>query len=186
MIFKPHPYQRYCIRQILQKPAIGLFLDMGLGKTAITLTAVNELKYGRFLVRRVLVIAPKKVAEATWQREAQKWDNLKHLRFSTVLGGETKRIRALNTPADVYVINRENVVWLVNYYQNDWPFDMVVCDEFSSFKSHSAKRFKASHPSRVRGLKFRCRELRRLPILVAPFTGAWIEMGEEACKCGMK
>lgn len=157
MIFKPHPYQQYCIRQILQKPAIGLFLDMGLGKTAITLTAVNELKYGRFLVRRVLVIAPKKVAEATWQREAQKWDNLKHLRFSTVLGGETKRIRALNTPADVYVINRENVVWLVTYYQNDWPFDMVVCDEFSSFKSHSAKRFKAlaairPHIRRIVGL----------------------------------
>ena len=157
MIFKPHPYQQYCIRQILQKPAIGLFLDMGLGKTAITLTAVNELKYGRFLVRRVLVIAPKKVAEATWQREARKWDNLKHLRFSTVLGGETKRIRALNTPADVYVINRENVVWLVTYYQNDWPFDMVVCDEFSSFKSHSAKRFKAlaairPHIRRIVGL----------------------------------
>ena len=157
MIFKPHPYQQYCIRQILQKPAIGLFLDMGLGKTAITLIAVNELKYGRFLVRRVLVIAPKKVAEATWQREAQKWDNLKHLRFSTVLGGETKRIRALNTPADVYVINRENVVWLVTYYQNDWPFDMVVCDEFSSFKSHSAKRFKAlaairPHIRRIVGL----------------------------------
>lgn len=157
MIFKPHPYQQYCIRQILQKPAIGLFLDMGLGKTAITLTAVNELKYGRFLVRRVLVIAPKKVAEATWQREARKWDNLKHLRFSTVLGGETKRIRALNTPADVYVINRENVVWLVSYYQNDWPFDMVVCDEFSSFKSHSAKRFKAlaairPHIRRIVGL----------------------------------
>ena len=157
MIFKPHPYQQYCIRQILQKPAIGLFLDMGLGKTAITLTAVNELKYGRFLVRRVLVIAPKKVAEATWQREAQKWDNLKHLRFSTVLGGETKRIQALNTPADVYVINRENVVWLVNYYQNNWPFDMVVCDEFSSFKSHSAKRFKAlaairPHIRRIVGL----------------------------------
>ena len=157
MIFKPHPYQQYCIRQILQKPAIGLFLDMGLGKTAITLTAVNELKYGRFLVRRVLVIAPKKVAEATWQREARKWDNLKHLRFSAVLGGETKRILALNTPADVYVINRENVVWLVSYYQNDWPFDMVVCDEFSSFKSHSAKRFKAlaairPHIRRIVGL----------------------------------
>lgn len=143
MKFKPHPYQSYCIQQVLQKPAIGLFLDMGLGKTAITLTAVNELKYGRFAVNHVLVVAPKKVAEATWQREAAKWDNLRHLRFSTVLGGERARIRALNTPADIYVINRENVVWLVEYYQNDWPFDMVVCDEFSSFKSHSAKRFKA-------------------------------------------
>lgn len=157
MLFKPHPYQRYCIQQILRKPAIGLFLDMGLGKTAITLTAVNELKYGRFLVSRILVIAPKKVAEATWQREAQKWDNLKHLRFSTVLGSERKRIRMLNTPADIYVINRENVVWLVDYYKNDWPFGMVVCDEFSSFKSHSAKRFKAlaairPHIKRIVGL----------------------------------
>lgn len=152
MKFIPHPYQQFCIQQVIQKPAIGLFLDMGLGKTAITLTAVNELKYGRFQVRRILVIAPKKVAEATWQREAAKWDNLKHLRFSTVLGSTTKRIRALNTPADVYVINRENVVWLVDYYKNDWPFDMVVVDEFSSFKSHSAKRIQspgghpASHP----------------------------------------
>lgn len=143
MMFKPHPYQAFCIRQLVTKPAIGLFLDMGLGKTIITLTAVNELKYGRFQVRKVLVIAPKKVAEATWQREAGKWDQVRHLRFSTVLGGETKRIRALNTPADIYIINRENVVWLVDYYKNDWPFDMVVVDESSSFKSHTAKRFKA-------------------------------------------
>ena len=119
--------------------------------------AINELKYGRFCVRKVLVIAPKKVAEATWQREAQKWDNVKHLRISTVLGSEQKRIRALNTPADIYIINRENVVWLVDYYKNDWPFDMVVVDEFSSFKSHSAKRFKAlaairNHISRIVGL----------------------------------
>ena len=77
--------------------------------------------------------ALKKVAEATWQREAAKWDNVKHLRISTVLGSEQKRIRALNTPADIYIINRENVVWLVDYYKNDWPFDMVVVDEFSSF-----------------------------------------------------
>lgn len=157
MIFKPHPYQQYCIDQVLQKPAIGLFLDMGLGKTSITLSAISELKYGRFEVQRVLVIAPKKVAEATWQREAAKWDNLKHLRFSTVLGSESKRIRALNTPADIYVVNRENVVWLVDYYKNDCPFDMVVCDEFSSFKSHRAKRFKAlsairPHIKRIVGL----------------------------------
>lgn len=128
-----------------------------MGKTIITLSVINELKYGRFQVRKVLVIAPKKVAEATWQREAAKWDNVKHLRFSTVLGSRAKRIRALNTPADIYIINRENVVWLVDYYKNDWPFDMVVCDEFSSFKSHSAKRFKAlaairGHIDRIIGL----------------------------------
>lgn len=157
MKFIPHPYQQYCIAQAIQKPALGLFLDMGLGKTIITLSVINELKYGRFQVRKVLVIAPKKVAEATWQREAAKWDNVKHLRFSAVLGSQAKRVRALNTPADIYIINRENVVWLVDYYKNDWPFDMVVCDEFSSFKSHSAKRFKAlaairGHIDRIIGL----------------------------------
>lgn len=143
MKFNPYPYQQYCIQAILNKPAIGLFLDMGLGKTVITLTAVHELKYGRFQVNKVLVIAPKKVAEATWQREARKWDGLCDLRISSVLGNVKKRIRALNTPADIYIINRENVVWLVDYYKNEWPFDMVVCDEFTSFKNRSAKRFKA-------------------------------------------
>ncbi len=115
----------------------------GLGKTATTLTAVKELKYNRFQVRRVLVIAPKKVAEGTWTREAAKWDHTSMLRVSPVLGSQAKRIKALNTPADLYIINRENVVWLVDYYRNAWPFDMVIVDESSSFKSHSAKRFKA-------------------------------------------
>ncbi len=150
MIFRPHPYQAYCIQAILDKPAVGLFLDMGLGKTAITLSAISELRYGRFQVRKVLVIAPKKVAEATWQREAAKWENLRHLRFSTVLGSTQKRIKALLTPADIYIINRENVTWLVDYYQNNWPFDMVVIDESSSFKNHAAKRFKSLKSIRPR------------------------------------
>ena len=90
-----------------------------------------------------MVIAPKKVAEGTWTREADKWDHTKMLRVSPVLGSQAKRIKALNTPADLYIVNRENVVWLVDYYRNEWPFDMVVVDESSSFKSHSAKRFKA-------------------------------------------
>jgi len=101
------------------------------------------LKYDRFLVRKVLVIAPKKVAEGTWTREKDKWEHTKILRTSQVLGSQAKRIRALNTPADIYIINRENVVWLVDYYRNAWPFDMVIVDESSSFKSHKAKRFKA-------------------------------------------
>lgn len=116
---------------------------IGLGKTVTTLTAIKELKYNRFQVRKVLVIAPKKVAEGTWTREAAKWDHTNMLRVSPVLGSQAKRIRALNTPADLYIINRENVVWLVDYYRNSWPFDMVIVDESSSFKSHSAKRFKA-------------------------------------------
>ncbi len=114
-----------------------------MGKTAITLTAIRELKYNRFAVRRVLVIAPKKVAEGTWTKEKDKWEHTKILRVSQVLGSQAKRIRALNTPADLYITNRENVCWLVDYYRNSWPFDMVVVDESSSFKSHSAKRFKA-------------------------------------------
>ena len=89
------------------------------------------------------MIAPKKVAEGTWTREADKWDHTKMLRVSPVLGSQAKRIKALNTPADLYIVNRENVVWLVDYYRNAWPFDMVIVDESSSFKSHSAKRFKA-------------------------------------------
>lgn len=143
MIFTPHAYQAYCIRRIIDTPKVGLFLDMGLGKTVTTLTAIMELKYNRFAVGKVLIIAPKKVAEGTWTKEKDKWEHTKHLRVSQVLGSAQKRIRALCKPADLYIINRENVVWLVEYYRNDWPFDMVVVDESSSFKSHSAKRFKA-------------------------------------------
>jgi len=128
---------------MLSDKALGLFLDMGLGKTVITLTAINDLKYNRFEVSKILVVAPKKVAETTWGKEASKWDHLQLLRVITVLGSQSRRIRALNTPADIYVINRENVPWLVEYYRNAWPFDMVIVDEFSSFKSHQAKRFKS-------------------------------------------
>lgn len=155
--FVPHAYQTYCINRVLTTPALGLLLDMGLGKTVITLTAVNDLKYNRFAISKVLVIAPKKVAESTWSKEASKWDHLQLLRISTVLGSATKRVRALNTPADIYVINRENIPWIVDYYRNAWPFDMVIVDEFSSFKNHQAKRFKAlknvrPHIQRIVGL----------------------------------
>lgn len=141
MNFKPHGYQAYCIEKILQLNNVGLFLDMGLGKTITTLMAVKELKYNRFQVNKTLVIAPKKVAEGTWQLEKDKWEETKNLRVSTVLGTEKQRIKALYTKADLYIINRENVTWLVDYFQNDWPFDMVVVDEFSSFKNPKAKRF---------------------------------------------
>lgn len=143
MIFTPHAYQQHCIDKILEINKLGLYLDMGLGKTVTTLTAIRVLKYDRFQVRRVLVIAPKKVAEGTWTKEKDKWEHTKILRVSQVLGSQAKRIRALNTPADIYITNRENVCWLVDYYRNDWPFDMVVIDESSSFKSHTSKRFKA-------------------------------------------
>lgn len=143
MKYEPHNYQSYCIQRIVQDPAVGLFLRPGLGKTSITLTAVNVLRYLRWEIARVLVIAPKKVAEATWSKEAAKWDHLQHLKVVTVLGNTAKRIRALNTPADVYVINRENVPWLVDYYKQSWPFDMLICDESTSFKNPQSKRFKA-------------------------------------------
>ena len=143
MKYIPHAYQAYCEQQIIRQPAIALWLDMGLGKTSITLSAINELKYNRFEICRVLVIAPKKVAEATWQDEAKKWDGTKHLKFATVLGSLSKRVHAVNSSADIYIINRDNVKWLVDYYRNDWPFDMVVIDEASSFKSNKAQRWKA-------------------------------------------
>lgn len=141
--FTPHPYQQAAIDAIIDKPSVGLWMEMGLGKTVVTLTAIDTLIYDAAEIRRVLVVAPKKVAEATWQDEAQKWDHLQHLRISTVLGTEAQRIAALNTPADVYIINRENCNWLVGYYGRHWPFDMVVLDEASSFKNHAAQRFKA-------------------------------------------
>lgn len=157
MNFIPHDYQKYCIDRIISDSSLGLFLDMGLGKTVITLTAVNELIYNRFEVGKVLVIAPKKVAETTWTNEAQKWEHLHNLRISRVIGTLAQRVRALNTPADVYVINRENVPWLVEYDRNSWRFDMVVIDELSSFKSSKAQRFRSlcyvrQHIKRLVGL----------------------------------
>ena len=142
MNFVPHPYQAYCIGQIIEKPALALWLDMGLGKSVITLSAIARLRYDLLQVGKVLIVAPKKVAEATWQQEACKWSHLEMLRVSTVLGSTQKRIRALAEPADIYIINRDNVAWLVDYYQHAWAFDMVVLDESSSFKNQQSKRWK--------------------------------------------
>lgn len=142
-VFHPHPYQRYCIHRVVTEPYLGLFLDMGLGKTVITLTGVNDLMYNRFAVAKTLVVAPKKVAEATWTDEVQRWEHLQLLRVQTVLGTSRQRLRALATPADIYVIGRDNLQWLVDHYRQAWPFDMVVLDELSSFKNPSSNRFKA-------------------------------------------
>lgn len=148
--FKPHNYQQYCIDRVCSDPAIGLFLDMGLGKTAITLSAIKRLKFEMWAVNKVLIIAPKKVAESVWSKEAAKWKQLNDLRFSFVLGTAKQRLRALKATADIYLINRENTQWLVNHYGHNWPFDMVVLDESSSFKNHRAKRFKALKLERSR------------------------------------
>lgn len=143
MIYQAHAYQEYATNRILEQEAVGLFLAMGLGKTVSTLTAVDQLLYDRFEVAKVLVIAPLRVAKMTWPDEVKKWDHLNHLRISRVLGTEKERMAALRTQADIYVINRENVEWLVDLYGKDWPFDMVVIDELSSFKSTKARRFRA-------------------------------------------
>ena len=143
MKFKPHNYQIYSINRIIETPKVALFQDCGLGKTIITLTAIKELRYERFAVGKVLIIAPKKVAESTWTTEKDKWEHTRILRVSRILGSEKQRLNALAAHADIYIINRENVAWLVEHYRNRWPFDMVVVDESSSFKNHAAKRFKA-------------------------------------------
>ncbi|MBR2390543.1 MAG: DEAD/DEAH box helicase [Mogibacterium sp.] len=146
MKFTPHDYQKRAIRKIVDQNSVGLFLDMGLGKTVITMTAIEELMHNRFEVDRVLVIAPKRVAEDTWTREAAKWDHLQDLRISPVLGSAKERMAALDAEADLYVIGRDNVVWLVELLQKrrkGWPYDMIVIDELSSFKNPQAKRFRA-------------------------------------------
>ena len=142
MQYQAHDYQKRATQLVIDIPKIGLFLDMGLGKTVITMTAIQELMFDRFEVSRVLVIAPKRVAEDTWTREHAKWDHLEDLKISKVLGTPKQRRRALAADADIYVIGRDNVVWLVEYLKH-WPFDMVVIDELSSFKNPQAKRFRA-------------------------------------------
>ncbi|MGM0940343.1 MAG: SNF2-related protein [Bacillota bacterium] len=143
MKFIPHQYQEYAIQKIIDTPAAGLFLDMGLGKTVITLTALEELKNTYFDAGKILVIAPLRVAQDTWSRETAKWDHLQHITISKILGSRTQREKALKAEADVYVINRENVPWLVSMTGSEWPFDTVVIDELSSFKSSKSKRFRA-------------------------------------------
>lgn len=142
MQFKPWNYQQYSINHIIDHKASGLFLDMGMGKTVSTLTAIDNLIFlGE--VNKVLVIAPLRVAEDTWSTEVDKWDHLKHLRISKILGTKKQREEALNKDADIYVTNRENVDWLVNECFDSWIWDMVVIDELSSFKSSKAIRFRA-------------------------------------------
>lgn len=141
MKYVPHEYQKYAEEFIIEHPASGLLLDMGCGKSVITLTAIDELMFNYFDVTKVLVIAPLRVAQDTWSKECEKWDHLKGLRISKVLGSEKERKQALFRKADIYIINRENVEWLTKSYK--WDFDMIIIDELSSFKSNSAKRFKA-------------------------------------------
>ena len=143
MKYKPHEYQVYATEYILNHPIAAVLLDMGLGKSVITLTAIFDLTLDSFLVRKVLVIAPLRVARDTWPAEIEKWDHLKGLKYTVVVGSEVQRKTALMKRAQVYIINRENVEWLISRSGIPFDFDMVVIDELSSFKSHQAKRFKS-------------------------------------------
>lgn len=157
MKFIPHEYQKYAIRHIETHKEVALFLDMGLGKTVIALTAIWNLAFDFFEVSRVLVVAPLRVARDTWPAEIGKWGHLKYMTYSVVVGTEEERKQALFKNALVYIINRENVDWLVNKSGVPFRFDMVVIDELSSFKSHTSKRFKSllkvrPHIKRIVGL----------------------------------
>lgn len=143
MRFEAHGYQRSSIEHVECYERSALFLDMGMGKSVITLTAIESLKYDCFDVRKVLIIAPKLVARSTWDSEMAKWDHTRGLTCSKVLGTEKQRLKALEAGADIYLINRENVCWLVELFGKQWPFDMVVVDELSSFKNPASRRFRS-------------------------------------------
>lgn len=143
MKYSPHDYQRYATDFIINNPISAVLLEMGLGKSVISLSAINELMLDYFDVSRTLVIAPLRVANNTWPDEIEKWNHLKYLSYSVVTGSEKERLDALKKPAHIYIINRENVDWLITKSGFKWTFDMVVIDELSSFKSYQAKRFKS-------------------------------------------
>lgn len=142
MIFNPKRYQTIAAEFLAAHPRCALFLDMGLGKTVVTLGHIDRLIYQEFSARKALVLAPKSVAEDTWTRECAKWDHLQHLRVEKVMGTAKQRIAALERDADIYVTNRENTIWLCEYLDGQWPFDVVVIDELSSFKASNSKRWR--------------------------------------------
>lgn len=150
MKFIPHSYQRYAIDYIEEHAIAAVLLDMGLGKTVITLTAVNDLLFDSFDAHKILAIAPLRVARDTWPEELGKWEHLSDLRYSVAVGTEAERKAALHTPADIHIINRENVQWLIEDSGIPWQWDMIVIDELSSFKSHQSKRFRALMKARPR------------------------------------
>ena len=143
MKYNPHDYQIYAINFIKEHPIAAILLDMGMGKTSIVLAALNDLMFDSFEVTKVLIIAPLRVAKHTWSAEIQKWDQLRGLRYSIAVGTAAERVKALQADADIYIINRENVPWLIERSGLPFDYDMVVIDELSSFKNWQAKRFKA-------------------------------------------
>ncbi len=143
MKYSPHDYQKYAAGYIESHPIAAVLLDMGLGKTSITLTAIASLLFDSFEVHKILILAPLRVARNTWGAEIEKWNHLKGLKYSVAVGTAAERIAALKAEADIYIINRENVQWLISESGIPFDFDMVVIDELSSFKNHQTKRFKA-------------------------------------------
>ncbi|MCR0265023.1 DEAD/DEAH box helicase [[Clostridium] innocuum] len=143
MKYEPHDYQRFATDYIETHPIAAVLLDMGLGKTSITLTALSNLLFDSFEIHKVLVIAPLRVASVTWSAEIEKWEHLHLLQYSVAVGSESERLDALKVQADIYIINRENVQWLIEKSGIPFEFDMVVVDELSSFKNYQSKRFKA-------------------------------------------
>lgn len=143
MEFKPHDYQKYATEFIESHPIAAVILQMGLGKTVCTLTAIEHLMYDTFEVSKVLIVAPLRVAKVTWSDEINKWDHLSHLTYSVAVGSEKERLSALKKKADLYMINRENLQWLIEKSGLPFDYDMVVLDELSSFKSWQSKRFRA-------------------------------------------
>ena len=143
MEFKPHDYQKYATEFIESHPIAAVILQMGLGKTVCTLTAIEHLIYDTFEVSKVLIVAPLRVAKVTWSDEIDKWDHLSHLTYSVAVGSEKERLSALKKKADLYMINRENLQWLIEKSGLPFDYDMVVLDELSSFKSWQSKRFRA-------------------------------------------
>lgn len=169
MIYTPYPYQRAAEEWILSHASCGLFLGMGMGKTVCTLTALERLLYERFTAHKVLIVAPKRVAETTWTTEAAKWEHLGHLRISRVLGTARARADALAADADIYIASRDCVPWLCAYLADTWDFDTVVLDELSSFKSPNAMRFKALR-------KMRCRISRVIGLTGTPAPNGLIDL----------
>lgn len=143
MKYVPHEYQRFATDFIVTHPTAAIFLDMGMGKSSITLTAIERLMYQEFEVRKVLIIAPLRVAKNTWPAEIQKWDHLNGLTWSVIIGTQQERMAALRREADIYLINRENTQWLIEKSGMPFDYDMVVIDELSSFKSWQSKRFRS-------------------------------------------
>ena len=143
MQYKPHDYQKFAVDFIETHPEAAVLLECGLGKTSITLTALNDMMFDRFEVHKALIIAPIRVCRNSWAAEIEKWDHLKDMTYSLVLGSREQRLAALRRKADLYIINRENVQWLIESSGMPFDFDMVIIDELSSFKNHQSKRFRA-------------------------------------------